>query len=146
MNVEQRLARLERGNRRMKRIGTLVLVVAAAVLLSGAANGKDLPDLEVASLTLTDKDGKKLAWLGVNADGSPSLILADKAGKPRTALGVLADGSAALDLYDKAAKTRARLSVPADGSPGVFLYDKAGTTRARLGTLADGSPFLHGSA
>ena len=30
MDLEQRLARLERSNRRMKRIGTLVVVVAAA--------------------------------------------------------------------------------------------------------------------
>ena len=39
MDIEQRLARLERANRRMKRIGTLVLLVAAAVLLSGATQG-----------------------------------------------------------------------------------------------------------
>ncbi len=61
MDLEQRLARLERANQRMKRIGTLVVVAAAAVLLSGAANGKALPDLEVGSLTLKDKDGKRRA-------------------------------------------------------------------------------------
>jgi len=63
MDLEQRLARLERANRRMKRIGALVLVVAAAVVLSGAADGKDLPDLEVGSLTLKDKAGKVRAML-----------------------------------------------------------------------------------
>ena len=57
MDLEQRMARLERGNRRMKRIGALGLVVAAVVLLSGAAKGKELEHLEVSSLTLKDEDG-----------------------------------------------------------------------------------------
>ena len=85
MNVEQRLARLERGNRRMKRVGAFVLLMAAVVLLSGQANGKDLQHLEVGSLTLKDEDGKTRAWLGVIGDGS-SLELFDKYGKERVRL------------------------------------------------------------
>ena len=82
MDLEQRLARLERGNRWMKRIGALVLVVAAAALLSEMADGKALPDLEVESLALKDKDGKTRAQLAM-VDGTPSLALFDKAGETR---------------------------------------------------------------
>ncbi len=142
MDLEQRLVRLERANRRMKRIGALVLMVAAAVVLSGAANGKDLPDLEVGSLTLKDKDGKPRAALGASADGAVGLLLSDKAGKTRAHLVVGVDGSPVLALYDKDGKVRASLYVgvassgpgwPQTGSPGLDLYDKDGQTRATLG-------------
>ena len=63
MDLEQRLARLERANRRMKRIGAFVLLLAAVVLLSVQAKGKDLPHLEVASLTVKDQDGDVRARL-----------------------------------------------------------------------------------
>ena len=105
MNVEQRLARLERANRRMKRIGALVLLMAAVVLLSGAAKGKDLQHLEVGSLTLKDTDGKVRASLTVNVIGSVRLVLSDKAGKTRAGLYVGVDGSPALVLYDKGRRT-----------------------------------------
>ncbi len=94
MDLEQRVAQLERGNRRMKRIGALVLAVAAVVLLSGQAKGKDLPDLEVGSLTLKDWEGKTRAALSTGG-----LVLRDKDGKPRAHLGVVADG-AFLTLFD----------------------------------------------
>ncbi len=133
MDLEQRLVRLERANRRMKRIGALVLMVAAAVVLSGAADGKDLPDLEVGSLTLKDKDGKTRALLGPSAGGAVGLLLTDKAGKTRAYLVVEANGSPVLALSDKAGKTRAHLVVGVDGSPALVLYDKDGQTRATLG-------------
>ncbi len=126
MDLEQRLVRLERGNRRMKRIGALVLVVAAAVVLSGAADGKDLPDLEVGSLTLKDKDGKTRASLGTSADGAVGLLLSDKDGKTRAHLYVGVDGSPGLDLYDKDGKVRATLYVDADELPALTLRDAKG--------------------
>ncbi len=131
MDLEQRFARLERSNRRMKRIGALVLMVAAAVVLSGAANGKDLPDLEVGSLTLKDKDGKVRAQLGEGADGSGQLRLYDKNGKRRAMLSALADGTG-VHLSNKAGTPRASLAVLADGSSGLVLSDKDGKTGAAL--------------
>ncbi len=131
MDLEQRLVRLERANRRMKRIGALVLMVAAAVVLSGAANGKDLSDLEVGSLTLKDKDGKTRAALGVSACGAVGLLLTDKAGKTRAHLVVEANGSPVLALTDKDGKTRAHLYVGVDGSPVLALSDKDGQTMAQ---------------
>ena len=83
----------------MKRIGAFVLLVAAAVLLSGAAKEKDLQDLEVRSLTLKDKDGKTRATLGAGANGS-GLVCLDKDGKMRARLGVYADGSPWLEMFD----------------------------------------------
>ena len=132
MDLEQRLARLERANRRMKQIGTLVLLVAAAMLVSGAAN-----DLEVGSLALKDKDGNTRAHLAM-VDGTPRLALFDKAGKTRARL----HGNPGLALFDKDGEARAHLIVFADGSPSLAFFDRAGKVRAMLGTHADGSPGL----
>ncbi|MCZ6571669.1 MAG: hypothetical protein O7C98_00705 [Planctomycetota bacterium] len=110
----------------MKQIGTLVLLVAAAMLVSGAAN-----DLEVGSLALKDKDGNTRAHLAM-VDGTPRLALFDKAGKTRARLAVM-DGNPGLALFDKDGEARAHLIVFADGSPGLDLYDKDGQTRATLG-------------
>ncbi len=126
MDLEQRLARLERANRRMKRIGALVLLMAAVVLLSGQAKGKaPLPDLEVGSLTLKDKDGKSRVVLFAPAHGSPGLSLYDKDGQVRVRLTVHWDGLPALYLYDKDGKTRMRLVVEG-GLPRLTLFDAKG--------------------
>ena len=109
MDLEQRLARLERANRRMKRIGTLVVVVAAAVVLSGAADGKDLPDLVVRSLTLKDKDGKTRARLAMVYE-SPHLDLFDKDGKRRVMLSAIHD-RADLVFFAKDGKSRVSLGL-----------------------------------
>ncbi|MFB3066243.1 MAG: hypothetical protein ACE10D_06975 [Planctomycetota bacterium] len=124
----------------MKRLGAFVLMVAAAVVLSGAANGTDLPDLEVGSLTLKDKDGKVRATLSV-ASGSPALALFDKDKTLRAWLGVVSDGSVTLDLFDKDGNARAAFAVLADGSPGLALNDKDGELRVAL-KVVDGSPGL----
>ncbi len=131
MDLEQRLVLLERTNRRMKRIGAVVLLVAAAVLLSGATQRKDLPDLEVRSLTLKDKDGKTRAALGASADGAVGLLLTDKDGKTRAYLVVEANGSPLLALTDKDGKRRAHLHVGVNGSPVLALSDKDGQTMAQ---------------
>ncbi len=136
MDLEQRLARLERANRRMKRIGALVLVVAAAVVLSGAAMRK-YRHLEVGSLTLKDKAGKVRATLAAEADGAVALALYGRDGKPRARLSALPDGSPGLLLYDKAGETRAVLSV-FENSAALLLFDKDGKPRATLGVDADG--------
>ncbi len=138
MDLEQRLVRLERGNRRMKRIGAFVLLTAAVVLLSGQAKGKDLQHLEVRSLTLKDKDGKTRAYLGTGAD-APGLLLFDRDGKMRAGFSVAADGSPALALYYRDGM-RARLSLLTDGSPALALWDKGGHMRAVLNVDAEGSP------
>ena len=139
MDLEQRLARLERGNRRMKRIGALVLVVAGAALLSGQAKGKDLPDLEVGSLTLRDKDGRRRAVLSARADGPVRLALIDKEGKALA--GFIMGEFAAVFLSDKAGTMRVKLGLAPDGSPALILSDKDGRPRAGIDVLA-GSPTL----
>ena len=58
MSVEERLERLERQNKWMRRLGAVGVALVAVVFLMGQGKAKELPDLEVRSLTVRDKDGK----------------------------------------------------------------------------------------
>ncbi|MHC5052644.1 MAG: hypothetical protein ACYTGK_18790, partial [Planctomycetota bacterium] len=73
MTTKQRLERLERESRWMRRVGAVAVAVAATVFLIGQGKDKQLPDLEVRSLTVKDKDGKVRVLLGVAPDGSAGL-------------------------------------------------------------------------
>jgi len=132
MTTEQRLERLERENRWMRRIGAVAVAVAAAVFLVGQGKAKELPDLVVRSLTVRDKNGKTRATLDADDEGV-SLRLCGKDTWPSALLAVLADGGAGLVLNDKNSKLRASLLVGGDGSPTLLLGDKNGQTRAALG-------------
>jgi hypothetical protein len=138
MTTEQRLERLERENRWMRRIGAVGVAVAAAVFLIGQGKENELPDLEVRSLTVKDeagvvrarlktdrgltglafldKHGKDRAWLGAG-DGSAGLTFT-----PTFQLGV-SFGSQSLRLYDEDRKLRLALSTHRDGSPSLRFFD-----------------------
>jgi hypothetical protein len=64
MTLEQRVAKLERQNRRLRRGGAVLLAVAAFVVLIAQGSDKELPDLVVRSISVTDPDGRTCAKLG----------------------------------------------------------------------------------
>ena len=154
MTIEQRLERLERQNRWMKRIGALGLAVAAAVLLSGQAKGKDLQDLKARSLTLIDANGKNRVVLAdsltlIDPYGRNRVVLADYGlrvldinGKTRATLFARGDGSSSLDLYDRNGKMLMALRALRDGLPSLALWDKNGKQGVALRMLGDGSSRL----
>jgi hypothetical protein len=146
--LELRLAKLERQNRRLKHLGLLFLLIAGASFLlaqascqrPGAAPGAAAPaatydTLVVHRLELRDKAGK-LRGVWEATDERSSLWLYDTAEEPRALLAVGADGPY-LALYDAAGKLRAALAEPAEG-PGLALYDTSEKPRATLNVSADG--------
>ena len=154
MTTEQRLERLERENRWMRRIGAVGVAVAATVFLIGQGTDKEPPDLTVRSLTVVDKDGKSRAQLRTTAEGWPSLTLRDGDGRVWVALSSLADsstigvfgkdgvavvvmakrtaGKAAVGLTDANRNLRVRLGISPDG-PALDLLDENAKVRAALG-------------
>ncbi|MHC4137639.1 MAG: hypothetical protein ACYS0K_22055 [Planctomycetota bacterium] len=145
MTTEQRLERLERENRWMRRIGAVGVAVAAAVFLIG--QGKD-KELHVQSLRVGGKDGwatlsakhlsfmdkaRTLRVLLTREHGGASLMFADGNGKLRAVLSTTEVGSTRLRLSDHNDEMRALLRVLPDGSPSLGLYDKNGRDRAVLG-------------
>ena len=136
MSIEQRLEKLERQNKWMRRIGGVAVALVAAVFLMGQGKEKELPDLEVQSLTVKAKDGRITKITG----GDMTLI--DANGETRASLCTSKGGVASLGLNDDSGRYRVALILPKDGAPGFYLRDRIGRFRALLSLLKDGSPSL----
>lgn len=119
-SVDQRLDRLEWENRRLKRVGVVLLVGLSALPLMGqispskgarviqaeqfVALDKEgharAKVVEAERFVVVDKDGHTRAYLGDLPDSSPIFALTTKTGKPRVSLSVEADESVRLELLD----------------------------------------------
>ncbi|HEY7675465.1 MAG TPA: hypothetical protein VIG69_00225 [Candidatus Methylomirabilis sp.] len=160
--VVERLERLERQNRTLRRGGVAALALAGAAVLMGQAtpagqtveaegfilrgpNGKARAELAMRGgeprLILRDANEKEQVRLAVSADGSPTLTFYYNDWRPNLMLKAGGVGPA-LTFFDKEGKTGAVLGVYSDGSPSLAFMDRAQKTRAILGILADGSPAL----
>jgi hypothetical protein len=74
LTLEERIQKLERENRRLKQIGTLLSVVIAVVLLMGQS-GKNR-SLDADSLVIRDNSGRVRMELGtLESDSSPTIKL-----------------------------------------------------------------------
>lgn len=141
--VEERLAKLERQNRRLKIVGAVALVLMGAMVLEWAAmptvTDYSTSDFKFKTVTaqeviVVDAKGKPQAGLTVEKDGA-TLMLLDEKGTPRATLGVDRAG-ATLVLLDEKGMHRAVLDVDRDG-PRLGLFDAKGTPRAGLDVLKD---------
>jgi hypothetical protein len=137
MTLEQRLERLERESRWIKRIGMMAAAVAAAVFLVGQGKDRELPDLEVRSLTVKDEAGRVRLKMSTSADGTPQLRLDDHAGNARATLAVAANGSPQLVLADVSGRTRVALRMDENGAGSLRFYSSAGKRLAYLDTQQD---------
>jgi hypothetical protein len=73
VSIEERLARLERENRRLKVAGLLVLLMAASVFLMGQA--RPAQRITAQAFTLTDQGGAIIGEFKVNDTGMPVLTM-----------------------------------------------------------------------
>lgn len=106
--LEQRVARLERQNRRLKQAGAAALILAGVVVLTGGQRGAQDRPAGPEQWAVRDGQGTERAVLGMTADG-PALRLRDAGGKDRLWLGVVKDVPG-LVLYDAQGRRRASLS------------------------------------
>jgi hypothetical protein len=163
----QRLDRLERENRLLKRWAGFLLVGCAVVVLMGQATPRaPLKVVEAERFILMGRSGKPRAVLGEGADGNvglrfvgattdtvrmafaverdgkPSLELSDSKGSRRIGMAVSTDGSVTFGILDAAEKDRAGIGLASDGTIGFYLADPANARRMILGVSSDGSPVL----
>jgi len=117
-SLARRLARLERENRWLKRIGAVLVVVAAAGGLMGqvqpTAGTVESQRFVVKDAAKGDKGG---VWISARPYGWSNLQVFDRAGTSRLATGVAADGAAVLVINDSSGTTRAGLGIAADDHP-----------------------------
>ncbi len=151
-----RLEKVEKENRRLKRIVAVGSLLAAVLLIMGQARPRRT--IEAEKFVLKDANGSSRAQLGMDSNG-PTLSLQDANGVPLVALSggdysfltLFRTGSKeqvtmsankefyGMVLYDEKSH-RAGLAVW-KGIPGLTLYDEKGTERAGL-VAPDGGPSL----
>jgi hypothetical protein len=148
--ILQRLERLERQNRRLRRGWIVVPVLLAAGLLfhSNAQQGRSIQAEEFividsgnkpraalswrsdgsVGLGLTDPSGTKVAGLDVTATGITLAMGGDQA-KSRAVVEVQANGNATITLADANKKPRCVMALAATNDAFLSLYDGQGTMR-----------------
>ncbi len=144
----RRVERLERDNRRLRRLGSLGLFAAGVVFVTAQGGGPE-PVLRAETVVatkaflLTDAKGQPRASIGLLQD-QPSLTLyGGTTPTPRVQLGAWNDGST-LMLFDSEGKERAMLVVAGEmGS--LNLIGPESRLRASVGVVDDaGMAFLFG--
>lgn len=125
-SLTERLERLERDNRRLKRARDTILVGLAALFFLG--HGEPATNPVVGDqIALRAPGGLIRGEMSVGGDGSVRLVLYDPSRTPRLELlSTPPDGAPALTLYDKDWRPRASLRLDDDGTPRLELYGADG--------------------
>jgi hypothetical protein len=155
IEIRQRFAKLEKQNRRLKRLGAAALVAAASLALLGQAPAKRT--VEANEFILRDGAGKVRARLAMHEKlGTPQLLLFDDKGNESIGLTAgfegdkvnLTDGSKAperyggsVDIFDGQGREREMLQAnDLDGGEvmigGFADFDKRGVTQVRAGSIS----------
>jgi hypothetical protein len=111
--IQSRLEKLERENRRVKRIGALAALIGGSLLLMGQA--KTSRTVEAESFVLKDPQGGLRATLDM-WHGSPMFRLYDTSGVARAWLWLAGNGEPGLTFYDAAGNPMVTLAATKDGA------------------------------
>jgi len=126
--LTDRVEKLERQNRRMKQAGTIILILAAAVVLMRQA--PTTRTVEANEFVLRDANGRMRAMLKADEDLA-GLSFFDANEKPRVSLSV--DGETAILAFaDANENLRAGLSVHEGMAAALAFYDANGKVQAGL--------------
>src|SRR5437016_2139911 len=119
--LKRRLDGLERENRWMKRIGAVIIMVFAAMLIMGQAGpSKVAKVIEAERVVLRTSRGNVRAMLGVAEDDTTFFRFYDKEGRPRIAISLAANSDPIFSLAYK------------DGKPAVVLSEVLNKTGLRI--------------
>ena len=130
MELENRIDRLERENRRNKRLGLSVLVIAGLMITLGQARPQQPDVIRATKFVLVDENGQQRATLGIE-NGGPALVLEDTNGRGVVQLQVpKIPDKPSLYLSDPRESARVELAMTMNG-PVLHFTDKTGT-RVRL--------------
>ena len=121
-HLARRLDRLERENRRLKRLGALALIGLAALTIMGqTASAPVANTIEAERFILRDASGNARASLGVRPDGTAALALADDTQQERAVLTVTAPFSSMISSAAVSAKKRTPRLTQASATPARYL-------------------------
>jgi hypothetical protein len=148
----ERMDRIERENRRLRRFGNMMIVAVAVVVGLAAAvfwytgrfgvAGAVPQNIVARQFTLRNGDGTTRGTWGVADDGTVRLVLSDGTGRARVRLSLLADGSAGLSFADTADHKLVVLGSLPDQTSSFVISNGAGVPRAVLGISGAGAANL----
>ncbi len=137
--LKRRIERLERECRFFKCAGGLALLVAAAVVGSGAAK-HSTDEVELEQLVIRSKQGGSGAITLSAADGFPSLSFTSE-GREKISLTIPKDGSPAFSFVD-AGKGGMMFGLSRNGAPVLNFYDESNRRRLSLGIFPKLGPMI----
>jgi hypothetical protein len=147
-----RMDRIERENRRLRRFGNMMIVAVAIVVGLAAAvfwytgrfgiAGAVPQNIVARQFTLRNADGTTRGTWGVADDGTVRLLLNDAKGRARVRMSLLADGSAGLSFADTADHKLIVMGSLPDQTSSFVMSSGAGVPRAVLGISGAGAANL----
>ncbi len=150
--LTRRLETVERDNRRLRRLGLMMLVgvgillgLTTAIIVVASRHGLPgtVPQVaEARKFLLRDREGRIRGVWGTNEDGAAQLQIQDNAGRTRMRFTVQPDGASGLAFVDSANSSRIVVGILPDESANVVLADQGGKTRAVLGISPNGATTL----
>jgi hypothetical protein len=120
--LAERVERLERQNRRWKRLSGLVLLSAVLMIFGGARFASEPKVIEAERFVLRAKNGKMRADLRVTPEDLVGFVLFDQDERQRVGMAVYPNRIASLKLLSDTDKTRATLFMQGDGAGGFNLF------------------------
>jgi hypothetical protein len=133
--TRERLGRMER-ELRSWRLGGILTLSLAAVVVAGAMAEPPVKELRVETLKIVQPDGKERIVLTA-VPGIPDMTFLDPAGHSRLTLDI-ADDQKPLLVIAESGQAKGRLTIGIEnGSPMLRLYDRAGRERVALGIPQD---------
>lgn len=141
MNLAARVEKLERENRRLKRLAGCGAAIACAVLAMGQAASEPKGNtVEASRFVVVDDDGRERMVLGMDESG-PALVIRSSEGRECVRLDVPSvTDKPALYLDDVPAAARLEMGLTMNG-PVIHLTDGSGV-RARLATNELNAPLF----
>ncbi len=147
-----RLEAVEQENRRLKRQGTILMLVTAILLGVGVAlvytaARRGMPGMvprviEAREFVLRDSEGRIRGAWGADEEGAIRLVLQDYRNQTSIKLNLLDDGTSGLTFADSAGNPRLIMAVLPDETINLVLGDSRGVARTVLGLNPDGASTL----
>jgi hypothetical protein len=137
--VRGRLSRMERELRHW-RLGGVLTLSLAAVVLAGATADPPAKELRVTTLRVVDREGKDRLVLTAEPK-VPDMTFLDPSGKSRLTLDIADDHKPVLTFSESGEESRLTLGLE-EGRPMLTLYDQAGKKRVTFGLPKAGGPII----
>jgi hypothetical protein len=139
--MRDRMGRIER-ELRLWRLGGLLTLMLAAVVIAGAMADPAAPakELRVQTLRIVDQQGKDRIVLTAEPK-VPDMVFFDPSGKSRLTLDIADDHKPVLSFFEAGKESRLTIGLE-EGAPVLNLYDRAGKKRVTFSVPMNGSPVI----